>query len=190
MKQYYYSDGQQQIGPISKEDLKLKGITKETLVWCDGLNEWTKAGSVDDLADLFPNIPTPPPIANVNKQNIPPLNQAMSGQTTSSQNQNVITITNATTPTSQTSVRVVNGNTMKSKGVAYFLWLISIFGWLGFHRFYIGKIGTGILWIITGGLFGIGALFDLFTLGGKVDMYNTNQELSTIRSATMANITK
>lgn len=71
---------------------------------------------------------------------------------------------------------------MKSKGLAYLLWLLSIFGWLGFHRFYIGKIGTGILWIITGGVFGIGAFIDLFTLGGQVDQYNTNVELKTLRT--------
>ena len=70
---------------------------------------------------------------------------------------------------------------MKSKGTAYFLWLISFFGWLGFHRFYLGKVGTGILWIITFGVFGIGALIDLFTLGGQVDQYNTNEELKTLR---------
>ena len=61
-----------------------------------------------------------------------------------------------------------NNEIMKSKGIAYLLWLISIFGWLGFHRFYLGKIGTGILWIITGGVLGIGSLIDLFTLGGQV----------------------
>lgn len=64
----------------------------------------------------------------------------------------------------------------KSKGVAYLLWLISIFGWLGFHRFYLGKWGTGILWMLTGGLFGIGSFIDLFTLGGKVEMYNVRVE--------------
>ena len=71
---------------------------------------------------------------------------------------------------------------MKSKGTAYFLWLISFFGWFGFHRFYLGKVGTGILWIITFGVFGIGALIDLFTLGGQVDQYNTTEELKTLRS--------
>lgn len=76
---------------------------------------------------------------------------------------------------------------MKSKGTAYLLWLISIFGWLGFHHFYLGKIGKGIIWIITGGVFGIGSLVDLFTLGGAVERYNTNEELKIIRSATMAN---
>lgn len=64
----------------------------------------------------------------------------------------------------------------KSKGVAYLLWLLSIFGWLGFHRFYLGRWGTAILWILTGGFFGIGSAIDLFTLGGKVEMYNTDIE--------------
>lgn len=64
----------------------------------------------------------------------------------------------------------------KSKGVAYLLWLLSIFGWLGFHRFYLGRWGTGILWILTFGLLGFGAFIDLFTLGTKVEMYNTELE--------------
>ncbi len=34
------------------------------------------------------------------------------------------------------------------------------FGVLGVHRFITGKIGTGILWLITGGCFGIGWLVD------------------------------
>ena len=71
---------------------------------------------------------------------------------------------------------------MKSKGTAYFLWLISFFGWFGFHRFYLGKIGTGILWIVTGGVFGFGAPLDLFTLGTQVDQYNTTEELKTLRT--------
>ena len=51
---------------------------------------------------------------------------------------------------------------MYSTGIAYLLWLISGFGALGFHRFYLGRFGTGLLYLFTGGLFGLGGLFDLF----------------------------
>ena len=37
-------------------------------------------------------------------------------------------------------------------------------GGLGIHRFYVGKVGTGILYIFTGGLFGIGALVDFILI--------------------------
>jgi TM2 domain-containing membrane protein YozV/predicted transcriptional regulator len=57
---------------------------------------------------------------------------------------------------------------MYSVGIAYLLWLISGFGALGFHRFYLGKIPTGILWMCTGGLGMIGSVFDFFTLPGQV----------------------
>lgn len=53
---------------------------------------------------------------------------------------------------------------MYSTGIAYLLWLFSGFGVLGFHRFYMGKIGTGLLYLVTGGLFGIGAVYDLITM--------------------------
>ena len=57
---------------------------------------------------------------------------------------------------------------MYSVGIAYLLWLLSGFGALGFHRFYLGKILTGLLWMFTGGLGMIGSIYDLFTLARQV----------------------
>ncbi len=57
---------------------------------------------------------------------------------------------------------------MYSTGIAYILWLVSGFGALGFHRFYLGKVGTGLLYMFTGGLAGIGSIYDLLTLPMQV----------------------
>jgi predicted transcriptional regulator len=66
---------------------------------------------------------------------------------------------------------------MYSVGVAYLLWLFSGFGALGFHRFYLGKIPTGLLWMFTGGLGMIGSIYDFFTLPGQVQSANIRREL-------------
>jgi len=76
---------------------------------------------------------------------------------------------------------------MKSKGVYFLLWVLGFFGIFGFHHFYLGKIGKGILWIITLGFFGLGSLIDLFTIGNAVDNYNTKKELKEIRTVSLAN---
>ncbi|MDR0312241.1 MAG: TM2 domain-containing protein, partial [Treponema sp.] len=66
---------------------------------------------------------------------------------------------------------------MYSIGIAYLLWACSGLGVLGLHRFYLGKIPTGILWMCTGGLFGIGTLYDLFTLPRQVEEANIKKAL-------------
>jgi TM2 domain-containing membrane protein YozV len=53
-------------------------------------------------------------------------------------------------------------------GIAYLLWLFGGFGVLGLHRFYLRKVPTGVLWLCTGGVFFLGALYDFFTLGRQV----------------------
>jgi len=52
----------------------------------------------------------------------------------------------------------------RSRWVAFFLCLF--LGWLGIHRFYTGKVGTGIVYIFTFGLFTIGWIADLALIAG------------------------
>ncbi len=64
---------------------------------------------------------------------------------------------------------------MKSKLVTF---LLSIFlgGW-GAHRFYTGKIGTGVLWLLTGGLCGIGLIYDWICIAKGTYLDATGQPL-------------
>ncbi|MFP3041803.1 NINE protein [Treponema primitia] len=66
---------------------------------------------------------------------------------------------------------------MYSVGIAYLLWLVSGCGALGFHRFYLGKVPTGFLWMCTGGLGMVGSIYDFFTLPGQVREANIRNAL-------------
>lgn len=65
------------------------------------------------------------------------------------------------------------GPAISNKSRAAALILCFIFGLLGIHRFYVGKVGTGILYLITGGIFGIGWIVDLIMIavGSFKDKY-------------------
>ena len=54
--------------------------------------------------------------------------------------------------------------------------LLSFLGFLGLHRFYMGKIGTGILYLCTLGLFGIGIIYDWWTLNEQISAENLERE--------------
>ena len=57
---------------------------------------------------------------------------------------------------------------MSPKSRAVDALLCFFLGWLGVHRFYEGKIGTGILWLCTLGLGGVGEIVDfILILCGK-----------------------
>lgn len=68
---YYILDNQnQQMGPFTIDQLRLKGMTRNTLVWRQGLANWTEAYLVEDLNELF--LIPPPPLAqqtNYTQQN-------------------------------------------------------------------------------------------------------------------------
>lgn len=56
-----------------------------------------------------------------------------------------------------------NANSSQKNWVVTLL-LCFFFGYLGIHRFYVGKAGTGILMLITFGGFGIWWLIDLIMI--------------------------
>ena len=67
-------------------------------------------------------------------------------------------------------------NTSRNIGVAYFLWLFGCFGMLGLHRFYCRDTRMGLTYIITGGLFVIGSIRDLFMMPELVKVANLPPE--------------
>ena len=52
--------------------------------------------------------------------------------------------------------------------------LLTFLGFFGVHRFYMGKIFTGLLYLCTGGFFMIGVLYDLLTLNEQLSDLNSD----------------
>lgn len=59
MKKYYLVENNQQTGPLSKEELRGR-VSPSSLVWTEGMSDWTQAASLLELSDLFRS--TPPPV--------------------------------------------------------------------------------------------------------------------------------
>jgi len=78
-------------------------------------------------------------------------------------NENADVCLNCGTLVNKGSMQAVNSDDLTKKG--WFLAILCFFlGFLGVHRFVVGKIGTGVLWLLTAGCFGIGALVDFIMI--------------------------
>jgi TM2 domain-containing membrane protein YozV len=69
---------------------------------------------------------------------------------------------------SAAGARYTSGN--KDYNVSWIL--LTFLGIFGVHRFYLGKWITGLIWLLTGGFFLVGLLYDLWTLNTQVDEVN------------------
>lgn len=59
--QYWAVIDNERKGPMSFDELKALGIAPSTLVWKEGLENWTPAKDIEELAPLFEEIPLPTP---------------------------------------------------------------------------------------------------------------------------------
>lgn len=56
----------------------------------------------------------------------------------------------------------------KSPLITLVLACIGFVGCAGLHRFFVGKVGTGILYLFTFGVFGIGTIIDVINIARGV----------------------
>lgn len=63
-KDFYYTNGKDQIGPISYEELKKLNLDGNTLVWYDELKDWSRLNSIPELYDVLEKKKSPPPLPN------------------------------------------------------------------------------------------------------------------------------
>jgi TM2 domain-containing membrane protein YozV len=71
---------------------------------------------------------------------------------------------------------------------AFILWAFAFVGICGLHRFYVGRPMTGLLWLFTLGLLGVGQLVDLFFLGSMVRQANMLKGLAAVAQNNNSNV--
>ena len=62
--------------------------------------------------------------------------------------------------------------TERSVGTGYVLLALGLVGFCGLHRLYAGRVVSGLLWLFTGGLCGIGQLVDILFLPRMIQDHN------------------
>ena len=65
---FYIAVNGQQTGPFSFDDLRTKNIQRDTLIWTEGLDSWTKAEMLPLVKDILRAIP--PPLPNTESKSI------------------------------------------------------------------------------------------------------------------------
>jgi len=68
MKEYFYLSGPDQKGPFSVEEILTEGITGDTLIWCEGMENWQKLKDIPELKQIIKPIPPPPPKDLIDKR--------------------------------------------------------------------------------------------------------------------------
>lgn len=72
------------------------------------------------------------------------------------------------TMSEQTDIRFIRGEVDYSVA-----WLLLVFlGLFGIHRMYMGKWISGLIYLVTMGLFGLGYIYDLWTLNDQISLIN------------------
>lgn len=203
MAQYYLAVNGQQVGPLDVNQLISSGMTPNSMVWTEGMANWTQASSVPELAHLFaapaspayPPAPAPAPGYGAQGPGYGPQgaaygayqNPAASGPGVNKQKVDYFIMSNKDNfpadklPVIQQALARVDESTLNNLSMMQFkspmtALLLSIFcGSLGVDRFYIGDTGMGIGKLLTAGGCGIWAIIDWFLIQDATRQKNFEQ---------------
>jgi TM2 domain-containing membrane protein YozV len=144
MDEFHLFHNDEQIGPFTEQEIRgfldEGRIESSILAWQDGAPEWKPLSEI--LKASTPNSnQSPPPMQLPQQQQVQHRRQTP--------HQGIVQTADQAVP-------------MKSKGVALVLCLL--FGWLGIHRFYVGRWFTGILQVFTFGGFFVWWTIDLLMI--------------------------
>ena len=70
---------------------------------------------------------------------------------------------------SSKNATALDAEAVSNTAVSYLFWAAGLCGFCGLHRLYNGKIASGLLWMSTFGLFGVGQLVDLAYIPGMAE---------------------